>query len=54
MMDLRLRAAMEKDILQLIESSEGAKDWLAEKLMDYFEDNAVYITGAGKSQICQI
>lgn len=44
-MDLKLRASMERDIRQLIESSEGGKDWLAEKLMDYFEDNAVYITG---------
>lgn len=44
-MDLKLRMAMEKDIRQLIDSSEGGEDWLAEKLMDYFEDNAVYITG---------
>lgn len=42
-MDLRLRAAMEREIRELIESSEGGKDWLAEKLMDYFEDNAIYI-----------
>lgn len=44
-MNLKLRMTMEKEIRELIESSEGGKDWLAEKLMDYFEENAVYITG---------
>lgn len=45
MKQLKLRMAMEKEIRELIEASEGGKDWLAEKLMDYFEENAVYITG---------
>lgn len=44
MKDLKLRMTMECEIRQLIESSEGSKDWLAEKLMDYFEENAVYVT----------
>lgn len=44
MQDLKLRMIMEREIRELIESSEGGKDWLAEKLMDYFEENAVYIS----------
>lgn len=43
MKDLKLRMQMEKEIRELVESSEGGKDWLAEKLMDYFEENAIYI-----------
>lgn len=31
----------EREIRELIESSEGSKDWLAEKMMDYFEDKMV-------------
>lgn len=41
--NIKLRMVMEKEIKQLIEASEGGKDWLAEKLMDYFEENAVYL-----------
>lgn len=43
MRNLKLRMTMEKEILGLIESSEGSSEWLAEKLMDYFEENAIYI-----------
>ena len=43
MKDLNLRMKMEREILSLIQSSEGSDEWLAEKLMDYFEDNAIYI-----------
>jgi len=39
----KLRMTMEKDIRELISSSEGGDDWLAEKIMDYFEDNAIYL-----------
>lgn len=48
-MDVALRLQMERDIKSIIQSSEvvplGSEDWLTERLMMYFEDNAVYITG---------
>ena len=43
MKDLKLRMIMEKEILGLIEASEGGKEWLAEKLMDCFEENSGYV-----------
>jgi hypothetical protein len=49
-----LRMQMEKEIKSLIQAhlddingcSVSGTDYVSEKLMDYFEDNAIYITGS--------